>query len=62
MVLCQPIIGKCLLPGHVGLGVVPGQGGEVNACDCSQEPGCLPLLLHCPPGAQGRGSPGAKKI
>ena len=28
-------------PGHVGLGVVPGQGGQVDAGDGPQEPGRL---------------------
>ena len=44
-------------PGHVGLRVIPSQCGQINAGHRLQQPGCLPLLLHCPPGAQGGCSP-----
>ena len=31
-------------PRHIGLGVIPGEGGQVNTGHCPQQPGSLTLL------------------
>ena len=45
-------------PGHVGLGVVPCERGEVDAGDGAQQPARLPLLLHRAPRAEAGSAPG----